>query len=338
MVPPGEVRGRRATGSPSHVDCINTQMIALGANNDALRQHEEQLQTAEPGLDAALVEGATAREADDQLLRLDEGAANDNAVARAAAFEKQLADAREVRYQLALRSPSKVLVDNKYPTDVPDGFPVGPHANWDDGVEGVCYNVRRWAGDIGTGGGGFIVQKDSGQKATSKTGERKTLVCQHHKKPSEQLAASGKAKIGSNCKWRVTFELCTSGWVLKHGCFEHSGHELMQTNAELMATAGGREFPEALIPWGEMMTKAGMSASHMMQAFAVWALEHNGGEVTWTYRDVYDRFKPTAESKVLDATNMMTKLEQRVRAREFAHVVARARRLPLRTRCALPLG
>ena len=106
-------------------------MNALVSDAERLRQREEQLQTAEPGLDGALVEGATAREADDQLLRLDEGAANDDAVARAAAFEKQLADAREVRYQLALRSPSKVLVDNKYPTDVPDGFPVGPHPNWD---------------------------------------------------------------------------------------------------------------------------------------------------------------------------------------------------------------
>ena len=314
-------------------------MNALVADAERLRQREEQLQTAEPGLDDALVEGATAREADGQLLRLDEDAADADAVARAAEFEQQLVAVREARGQLALRSPSKVLVDDKYPTDVPDGLPVGPHPSWDDGPESACYKMRKWATDVGTGGGGFIVQKDSGQKATSKTGERKTLVCQHHKKPSGQLAASGKAKIGSNCKWRVTFELCTSGWVLKHGCFEHSGHELMQTNAELMATAGGREFPDALIPWGEMMTKAGMSASHMMQAFAVWALEHNDGEVTWTYRDVYDRFKPTAESKVLDATNMMTKLEQRVRAREFCpRSCARASAAPAYASCSASLG
>ena len=88
-------------------------MNALVTDAERLRQREEQLQTAEPGLDAALVEGATAREADGQLLRLDEDAADADAVARAAEFEQQLVAVREARGQLALRSPSKVFVDDK---------------------------------------------------------------------------------------------------------------------------------------------------------------------------------------------------------------------------------
>ena len=207
-----------------------------------------------------------------------------------------------------LRSPSKVLIDKLYPDDVPDGFPVGPHPNFNDNADGVVPQVKKWAADVKYGGGAFYVWQNDGYDSGAKVGPRRKFVCWKSKKPQE-------GQSGTSCPWKCAFELTTKGWVLKSGCLEHN-HELMQTTAEVKAKKAGRDLPKELIELGELLQKAGQSASYMMDVFAAWAHE-NDVEVDWTYQDVFDRFKPSAESKVFDATKMMEMLEERVRTREF---------------------
>jgi len=207
-----------------------------------------------------------------------------------------------------LRSPSKVLIDKRYPVDVPEGFPVGPHPNYNDDADGVVAKLRRWSTDVNCDGGAFYVWENDGYGSGASMGPRKKFVCWKSKKPQE-------GQSGTSCPWKCAFELTTKGWVLKSGCFEHN-HELMQSKAQVKAKKAGRDLPQELITLGELLQKAGQSASYMMDVFAAWAHE-KGVEVDWTYQDVFDRFKPSAESKVFDATKMMETLEERVRAREF---------------------
>jgi hypothetical protein len=155
------------------------------------------------------------------------------------------------------------------------------------------------------GDGGFGIRGCGGDAASPKTkrGELKRVSC---------IRGEPKTKtgLGCSCKWGAVYEDSVEGWVLKSWSKVLHNHDLFSSRAEVHARGSGRHIPEALVEQGKLLAEAGQSAGEIMKVFDSLAKKKHL-LVTWTYKDVFDSFVPSAATKALDATNLVGYLEQR---------------------------
>ena len=90
----------------------------------------------------------------------------------------------------------------------------------------------------------------------------------------------------------------------------------MENNSESIAQAALRTIPDELDSLGQMLKRAGFSASKINQVLESEAHQRSL-VITWTYQDIYNKFSPSTEEKALDATNFIEFLQQRYRERNL---------------------
>ena len=90
----------------------------------------------------------------------------------------------------------------------------------------------------------------------------------------------------------------------------------MQNNSESIAQAALRTIPDELDSLGQMLKRAGFSASKINQVLESEAHQRSL-VITWTYQDIYNKFSPSIEEKALDANNFIEFLQQRYRERNL---------------------
>ena len=123
------------------------------------------------------------------------------------------------------------------------GFPAGPIQG---AYEHLEEEVRRWARDCKTGGGGHGIRKGGlGGPEAKRRGKRVRFQCAKDPQRSEL------------CKWECTFEDTSDGWVLIRAEWTHNGHELLQTPAAVMAATGTAFVPQELLDIGIDAAHAG---------------------------------------------------------------------------------
>ena len=90
----------------------------------------------------------------------------------------------------------------------------------------------------------------------------------------------------------------------------------MENNSESIAQAALRTISDELDSLGQMLKRAGFSASKINQVLVSEAHQRSL-VITWTYQDIYNKFSPSTEEKALDATNFIEFLQQRYRERNL---------------------
>ena len=112
-----------------------------------------------------------------------------------------------------------------------------------------------------------------------------------------------------NCPVFIRLEQCIGGWIIAGGMFIHN-HELVQNIGSSLAEASLRCIPPDLIELGDKLRRAGFTASKINQVLES-ECRRQGVEVSWNYQDVYNKFAPSGEERLFDATNFTEYLRKR---------------------------
>ena len=173
------------------------------------------------------------------------------------------------------------------------GFPVGPIQGTYEHLE---EEVRRWARDPKTGGGGHGIRKGGLAEAKSR-GKRVRFQCAKDSQRSEL------------CKWECTFEDTSDGWVLIRAVWTHNGHTLLQTPAAVMAATGTAFVPQELLDIGIDAAHTGWGVKEIDELLRQAAARRNI-PVTWEQSHLRSRF-PLRASDNFDLTGMVETLKAR---------------------------
>ena len=200
-----------------------------------------------------------------------------------------------LRTAAAARS-CKSLKQHEFPRDggLPPGCPAGPWVSFEEAEAAL----DGWASDVNTGDGGFSLKRYSSHIPNSKRGQQKVLSCWRHR------SAKG------SCKYALTLEETSDGWIILYGNLQHNHADFIQTRAEALAYGAMRSFPD----WAEKLTMTLAKASTMpQQIFRILkeTAAETGEEVTFTQADVTYRTRGTAADKVWDANGFVEQLQRR---------------------------
>ena len=159
------------------------------------------------------------------------------------------------------------------------GVPVGPIAEHESTSDLKRY-INTFTNNPATMGGAFPTRCDKSTGPQGRKGNVASIICNQCTRPEGQ----------SPHPWRLQYEWAFEGWQL-YGChLEHEGHELVSTQAEVMATGAGRNIPDKFDYTADLMARAGLPAKDIYKVLAVACMDANEMP-TFTYKDVWDRYK-----------------------------------------------
>ena len=186
------------------------------------------------------------------------------------------------------------------------GFPQGPLAGLNsdgllEAVKKVCINKLE-------GGGGWGANKCRVTAGNTAHGTRLSFGCHHR----------GHTSVaGLGCRWEITYEQSTDGWVLYQyqGCHNVCDgdppiHTLDKDLAQTMAYSSGRVFDSLLIPLGHTLQKTDFSPTQIFEALQTHAKEH-GLSTNFNMEDVRTRFPQSVRERDYDATGLVEFLGER---------------------------
>jgi hypothetical protein len=193
------------------------------------------------------------------------------------------------------------------------GLPKGPWKSFQDALADIAKHAR----NLSTDGGGWSVKMQGVKQGNSKGGIKKDIRCSKYLKVAE--GGQGLRKSvgrGCECKWKVTLEECIDKnnngdlcWSYRSANLTHTDHDLAQRTTELMAE-GDKFIPTDLEILAEAMHLANISAADIHHTLRRNAEEQNI-PITFDYKYIANRFKPTTVEKTMDASNFYDRLEER---------------------------
>ena len=194
-----------------------------------------------------------------------------------------------------LRSIGKVI--SRRDIVLPDDISIGP---WKSAEEGKN-ELNIWSNNLNIGGGRFALNWSGYNAANRDRGIQKNLRCHRSKKPIVSGELRRSVSLRCNCPVFIRLEQCIGGWIIVGGMFIHN-HELVQNIGSSLAEASLRCIPPDLIELGDKLRRAGFTASKINQVLES-ECRRQGVEVSWNYQDVYNKFAPSGEERLFDATN-----------------------------------
>ena len=165
---------------------------------------------------------------------------------------------------LPIRYRSPTEIRNCRKSTLPVDLPYGP---WDSADQAKC-SLNTWANDYSTSGGRFALNTQSSYRATTRRGEQKLLVCNRFGKPRTNCEVRHSLSLKCDCPCFIRIEHSSNGWIVAEGFFAHN-HELVQNNSESIAQAALRTIPDELESLGQMLKRAGFSASKSTKPWKV---------------------------------------------------------------------
>ena len=203
------------------------------------------------------------------------------------------------------------MIRSERAVPVPAGFPEGPWATKDLAVRAV----NAYCTGLTKQGKGHGVVKSSARVPTTKAGAKTMLRCDRNAMPK---AAGGDRRetpsTGTGCGWQLWIEDAQEGWVVKdhkpHDDSCEHNHCLCGSLSDQLTKSTMRSIPEHLVVFAEMLKKAGQGPAQI-DRFLKSVANDEGTPVTWTYDDVYNHFRLTAEDKFLDASRLAEWVESR---------------------------
>jgi hypothetical protein len=206
------------------------------------------------------------------------------------------ADRPPVMRTAAEARSSKAPMSHPFPRDggLPAGFPAGPWCSYDEAFAAI----NEHTGDVDTGDGGFAVVKTSSNIPNSKRSMQKVLHCWKH------THAQGK------CKYSLTLEETSDGWILLYGNLEHNHTDFCRTREEALAYGAMRSFPPWAASEAATLAKAGTKPQQIFRILKEKAAIR-GEAVMFTQPDVTYRTRGTAADNVWDATGFVEQLQHR---------------------------
>ena len=182
--------------------------------------------------------------------------------------------------------------------ELPKYFPRGPWPS-DDLAKA---EIKTWCADPKHGGGFGVIWGSL---------DKVVLEGRQHRGARHHLCCH---KLKDGCKWRMVLEDCVEGWAVvshaNHSSVDAHSHPLVLSRAEANAYAVMREIPADLLTIAKTLVAAGVRVSEA-DRWLRYSVEKAGGEVTWTYQDVYRQTCATTAERKLDATDMLELLRQR---------------------------
>ena len=207
---------------------------------------------------------------------------------------------------------------------VPEGFPRGPIAGDENNL---CIEVNQWTATTSCVlGGGFHCSLGRSRSGVSQ-GVTRVVRCNKHE--------------SYDCKWNARFQESDEGWVLMGYTAHmappvdpdtgdavgqpvvtanHHSHELIESQAELLAKKQGRTIPADALEFGRIMALSGFKTAEIDRGMRKFLSNSGGGEATWNYEDVREAFRSTAGEKELDATRLIEELETRKKGRGLEYM------------------
>jgi len=173
----------------------------------------------------------------------------------------------------------------------PETLPNGPWLS----AESAKAELDAWCQNVAVCGGGWGTSWINSRQANSSRGVQRVLGCH--------------LKTRHVCKWQLTLEETTAGWVVYSLTDEHT-HELTQSLAESNSYAGMRAIPPDYHDLVRVLAAAGQSAAAIFRVLESKA-SRDGVPVTFTRQDVYTFSGATTAEKVFDATGLLEKLNER---------------------------
>lgn len=175
----------------------------------------------------------------------------------------------------------------------PATMPVGPWASSDDAKA----ELEKWAGDVTTCGGGWGISWCNSRSANTQRGPQRVLGCHL------------RSEVKESCKWLLTLEESTAGWVVFAYTPSHT-HALTQTLAESNSHAAMRGIPQEFHDLVRVLSAAGQPPAAVDKVLRA-AADRDNIDVTWVYNDVYHFMTATTAEKAFDATGFLEQLEER---------------------------
>ena len=112
------------------------------------------------------------------------------------------------------------------------------------------------------------------------------------------------------CKYSLTLEETSDGWILLYGNLEHNHTDLCRTREEALAYGAMRSFPPWAAAEAATLAKAGTKPLQIFRILKEKAAMR-GEAVMFTQPDVTYRTRGTAADKVWDATGFVEQLQHR---------------------------
>lgn len=213
--------------------------------------------------------------------------------------QRQLHRSRALPGQLRLQRLTPVArhaIRKKREGDVfPASMPQGP---WDSS-EAAKAAIDGWCADVKLEAGGWGCSWRNLRPPNTSRGTQRVLGC--------HMQSISKSK----CRWSLTLEESTAGWVVCALTSEHT-HPLTQTLAESNSYAGMRCIPPEFQDIMRLLADAGQPPSAIVKVLGT-AADRQGVPVTWNYNDVYTFVAATASERAFDATGTLEYLEERRR-------------------------
>jgi len=182
-------------------------------------------------------------------------------------------------------------------------FPRGPWRSDDEALS----EIREFARNIELGGGAWGARFQSGME-----GDKRRIGCSNAHGSGRRGNSEHKQRNGCDCRWGITLEKGSDGrWRLFSARNAHN-HALMTSTAA--ALSGNKllraGIPDNMLAMGEMMAVAGIPASQINRVMQINAQRDNI-PISWTYRDVRQRFDATTEQLQLDAHSLTNWIQMR---------------------------
>lgn len=167
------------------------------------------------------------------------------------------------------------------------GYPIGP---FEIDRSELISKVKMFCQNVTTAGGGAAIKSD-GTRSEPGKGLTQRISC-----------------TAKGCKFSLAYELTYEGWLLRHANTEHQGHELVQSDGEMLVHASSRKIPEQFDYLGRLLAASNLTAQTIRSVFYTLAKWENL-DVRWEYQDIYNRF--VRSSGCLDASGFINMLQER---------------------------
>jgi hypothetical protein len=202
-------------------------------------------------------------------------------------------------------------------------LPVGPCETENEIIEAV----QAWAANPEINGGAFGITRESLKPALKTKGPRRLLVCDRSgqaRRSKVDYSRPAQRIKKCNCTWNIYIEQCEEGWVTVEmpkkarellrqpdaTVATIHNHTLLQTVAESYTNANLRSIPDDLKDMAETLSWAACSSHEIFLALSC-ECQRLGRAVTFTRKDVYNRYAKQSGHNALDCYNLIVYLKHR---------------------------
>ncbi|XRB19266.1 MULE domain-containing transposase [Pseudoscourfieldia marina] len=192
-------------------------------------------------------------------------------------------------------------------------MPMGPWQSLKEGKEALktyFKSPRTWSGDHrrGLGGVGIRIRGRMGNPSSSAKGRK-----DGYRFECSRAGAGTGGSIRCGCKFGFEVHQSTDDtWHVASGTFIMThNHPIAITEAAILASATTRSpIPEKLVTTAKAMYAQNAPVSQIHKVIGELH-KLSGGEVNWSYKDLYTSLAPDGNDKRLDATSLIERLIQR---------------------------